>query len=162
MPEEMQPTRKGLRWKQFDYNSQNAYFLTICTLERKCILSTIAIRSTGTPAVVLSEYGEAVERCILSINKTGYAKVDHYVIMPDHIHLIICIRKNDHNETTLANQTVPHVVSTFKRFCRKEIGASIFQRSYFDHVIRDREDYETRMKYVYDNPIKSFYEGKYD
>ena len=158
---ENKPKRKVLRLKQFDYNSQNAYFLTICTLERQCVLSSISLGSTGTPEIRLSDVGEVVERCIQSINRTEYASVDNYVIMPDHIHLIVLIRKNVNESTVAANQTIPHIVSTFKRFCRKEIGKGIFQRAYYDHIIRDREDYQIRVKYIYENPIKSFYENKY-
>ena len=159
---EKQPQRKGLRLKQFDYNAKSAYFLTICTKDRKCILSKIVEGMSGVPEIVLSDVGKVVERNILSINDTEYATVDYYVIMPDHIHLIVCINQNEAENTTPANQTVPHIVSTFKRFCRKELSEGIFQRSYYDHIIRDREDYETRMNYIYENPIKSFFERKYE
>lgn len=54
---------------------------------------------------------------------------------------------------TPTNEMLPHIVSTFKRFCNKEIGNNIFQRGYMEHIIRDREDYETRAKYIYENPI---------
>ena len=50
-----------------------------------------------------------------------------------------------------------HIVSTFKRFCNKEIGENIFQRGYMEHIIRDREDYETRVKYIYENPMRRYY-----
>jgi hypothetical protein len=52
---------------------------------------------------------------------------------------------------------LPHIVSTFKRFCNKEIGYNIFQRGYIEHIVRDREDYETRTKYIYENPIRWYY-----
>ena len=48
---------------------------------------------------------------------------------------------------------LPHIISTFKRFCNKEIGGNLFQRGYFDHIIRDQGDYETRVKYIYENPL---------
>jgi hypothetical protein len=52
---------------------------------------------------------------------------------------------------------LPHIVSTFKRFCNKEIGNNIFQRGYIEHIIRDREDYETRAKYIYENPMHWYF-----
>lgn len=56
-----------------------------------------------------------------------------------------------------ANAMLPHVVSTFKRLCNKELGANVFQRSYAEHIIRDKEDYETRKKYLLDNPARWYY-----
>ena len=49
---------------------------------------------------------------------------------------------------------LPHIVSTFKRFCSKEIGFNIFQRGYMEHIIRNRDDYEEHAKYIYENPIR--------
>ena len=79
--------------------------------------------------------------------------------MPNHFHMIIRIEgdSNDlENGTSRApsptNKTIPHIVSTLKRFCNKEIGENIFQRSFYDHVIRGREDYEEIARYSYENP----------
>ena len=154
------PQRKDLRLKRFDYNSSNAYFLTICTQARQRILSRIVAGTDGKPQIVLTQIGDVIERNIRSIDNTGYALVDLYVIMPDHIHLIIRLNEKIKETIDPMNQTIPHIVSTLKRFCTKEIGYNVFQRSYYDHIIRDRNDYEARMKYVYENPAKWYYEGK--
>ena len=154
------PQRKELRLKRFDYNSTNAYFLTICTQERQRILSEIVLGNSGKPEIVLTKIGDVIERKIRSIDNTGYASVDLYVIMPDHIHLIVRLNETINETANPMNQTIPHIVSTFKRLCTKEIGTNVFQRSYYDHIIRDRKDYESRMKYVYDNPVKWYFEGK--
>lgn len=53
---------------------------------------------------------------------------------------------------------LPHIVSTFKRLCNKELGHSIFQRGYIEHIIRDHDDYKTRLKYICNNPIRWYYE----
>ena len=154
------PQRKEMRLKRFDYNSPNAYFLTICIKERQQILSKIILGKTEKPEIVLTNVGSVIERNVLSIDNTGYASVDHYVIMPDHIHLILRLNGIINETGNPTNQTIPHIVSTFKRLCTKEIGENVFQRSYYDHIIRDRDDYETRMKYIYENPVKWYYEGK--
>ena len=154
------PQRKELRLKRFDYNSTNAYFLTICTQERQRILSEIVLGNSGKPEIVLTKIGDVIERKIRSIDNTGYASVDLYVIMPDHIHLIVRLNETINETANPMNRTIPHIVSTFKRLCTKEIGTNVFQRSYYDHIIRDRKDYESRMKYVYDNPVKWYFEGK--
>ena len=56
------------------------------------------------------------------------------------------------------NKMIPHIVSTFKRLCNKEIGENIFQRSYMDHIIRDKDDYDTKCKYIYENPKRRYFE----
>lgn len=91
--------------------------------------------------------------------------MDRYVIMPDHIHIIIFLNPNEYRKRkdgsskapTPTNEMLPHVVSALKRFCNKEIGNNIFQRGYIEHIIRDREDYETRRKYIYENPKRWYY-----
>ena len=60
------------------------------------------------------------------------------------------------------NKTLPQVVSALKRLCNKEIGENIFQRSYYDHVIRDEEDYQTRVAYIYENPMRWYYDELYN
>ena len=111
--------------------------------------------------------GEIVEKHLLSSEQIPGVEIDEYAIMPDHIHAIIFI-KNLSNGTsrapspTVANEALPHIVSTFKSFCNKEIGTNIFQRSFYDHVIRDRKDYETRQKYIYENPKKWYYDKIYE
>ena len=88
--------------------------------------------------------------------------------MPDHIHAILIIHSNKPSAykagtsraPSPANEMLPHVISTFKRFCNKEIGCNIFQRGYFEHIIRGREDYEAVVKYIYENPIRRLYSPK--
>ena len=163
--------RKELRIKQYDYSSKGAYFLTICVNERKRILSSIVeAKSVGVgalddPKIQLTPIGKIVEQNLLSSERISGVIIDHYVIMPDHIHAIIFLdptkykpKQNGSSKApTPTNQMLPHLVSTFKRFCNKEIGKPIFQRGYMEHIIRDREDYQTRIKYIYENPIRWYY-----
>lgn len=78
------PKRKTARLKGFDYNNRGAYFITICTQNRKNVLSTIV--GEGSPLPRLSRYGETVEKWIQNIpEKYQEISVDQYVIMPNHI-----------------------------------------------------------------------------
>ena len=61
--------------------------------------------------------------------------------------------------TEPSNEMLPHLVSTFKRFVNKEIGENVFQRSYIEHVIRDVDDYNTKRKYIYENPMRWYYKN---
>ena len=74
----------------------------------------------------------------------------------------ICIKDRKRILSTIikptpTNEMLPHIVSTFKRFCNKEFGDKIFQRGYIEHIICDHKDYETRRKYIYENPMKWYY-----
>ena len=180
------PKRKDLRIKQYDYSSAGAYFVTICTKDRKRILSNIIKPSVGVgalddplngflnepqiPQIQLTEIGKVTEKYLLSSENIPGVKIDRYVIMPDHIHVIIFLypdkytsRKDGSSRApTPTNEMLPHIVSTFKRFCNREIGNNIFQRGYMEHIVRDREDYETRAKYIYENhPIRWYYDELY-
>ena len=168
------PKRKDLRIKQYDYSSAGAYFVTICIKDRKRILSDIIKSSVGVgahddPQIRLSEIGKIVEKNLLSSEKISGVSIDRYVIMPDHIHVIIFLDPEKYTylsngssrAPTPTNQMLPHVISTFKRFCNKEIGKNIFQRGYIEHIIRDREDYDTRVKYIHDNPSHWYFDELY-
>ena len=88
------PTRKPNRLPTFDYASNGAYFVTLCTQNARRILSTIAVGATcGRPPVIeLTAAGEIVEREILRLNEAyENLRVEHYVIMPNHVHLIVSI-----------------------------------------------------------------------
>ena len=85
--------------------------------------------------------------------------------MPDHIHAIIFLdsekytmRQNGSSRApTPTNEMLPHIVATFKRFCNKEIGENLFQRGYIEHIVRNKEDYETKRKYIHENPMRWYY-----
>ena len=85
-------------------------------------------------------------------------KVDKYIIMPNHIHMILIVENDYKNGTSGApsptNETVPSFVSMLKRFTNKKAGRSLWQRSYHDHVIRNEKDYERIWNYIDTNLFK--------
>ena len=78
--------------------------------------------------------------------------IDCFVIMPNHLHLIISI--NDSGVPRTAHPTVSRFIGTMKRFINKDIGENIWQKSFYDHIIRDDEDYSIKRKYIDENPLK--------
>ena len=163
-------SRKCVRLRHFDYNSLGIYFVTICVKDRMPILSNLESLSVGVgalddPKIVLTDIGKTIEKYLLSSENIKGVVVDKYVIMPEHIHVIIFLNPFEYKNCQLGssraptptNAMLPHVISTFKRFCSKEIGFNIFQRGYMDHVIRNKEDYEKHVKYIYENPLRRFY-----
>lgn len=155
------PTRKPNRLKNFDYSSDGLYFITVCVQDQQCILSKIVgDGALDVPKNILSEYGKIVEKNIISGNKIPNVTVEKYVIMPNHIHMILSVENKfpDSSGTSRApsttNKTIPHFVSTLKRFCHGEIGWKIFQRSYHDHIIRNEKEYLKIWEYIENNPLK--------
>ena len=94
-------SRKTPRLQAFDYNSVAAYFITICTEKRKCILSEIV--GTGVldcPQIKLTEYGKIAEKYINQLNDFyDHIFIESYVIMPNHIHLILFVKENGQSRT---------------------------------------------------------------
>ena len=154
--------RKTPRLQGFDYNKVGAYFITICTNDRRCILSHIV--GTGVldcPKLELTRYGTIADKYINQLNDFyDYISVDDYVIMPNHIHILLFIKPNGQSGTPVptrvnrANSVFSKFVSTFKRFCNKEYGENIWQARTNDHIIRNQEDYEKHLKYIHENPIR--------
>ena len=89
------PKRKPMRLPDYDYSTPGAYFVTICTHDRRCILSRVtvgAIHESPAVSLHLTEIGQIVKEFIEML-PTRYPDlaVDHYVIMPNHIHLLLRI-----------------------------------------------------------------------
>ena len=159
--------RKPLRLKNFDYSTTGAYFITVCTENRRMILSNIVGDDVlGVPKnVELLPYGTVADKYLNQLNDFyDSITIDQYVIMPNHIHILLLVPSNGSPRTstpTRQTSAVSHFVSTFKRFCNKEYGRNIWQRGFYDHVIRDRRDYEEIKKYIYENPIRWYYDELY-
>ncbi len=97
------------------------------------------------PKVILSEYGQIAEKYIKNI--PGITK---YIIMPNHIHLLIEIDGSMRASTP----TISSLIRSFKGLTTKEIGVPIFQRSFYDHIIRNEEDYLNVWEYINSNAQK--------
>ena len=147
--------RKHLRIPQYNYSNEGFYFITICTLNRKCILSKIIYtRVYELPQLLLSKYGKIVEKYIKSMN-SFYKDVQiiNYVIMSNHIHFICEIKETINNKSNNPSKMrIPMLISTFKRFTNKECMLKIWQRDYYEHVIRNEKEYIEIEQYIEDNP----------
>ena len=151
--------RKQIRLGEYDYSASGAYFVTICTKNRRCILSDIVGGGAlDAPPVELTSYGKILDDEIQkSMRIYQHIQIDKYVIMPNHVHMIINILY-DPNDTSRApsrtNETIPAFVSMLKRFTNKQCGEKIWQRGFYDHVIRTQHDYAQIWQYVDENPTK--------
>lgn len=158
------PQRKETRLKHFDYSTNGAYFITVCTENHKCILSKIV--GDGFPVPQLTECGKITENIMNEIEiKYDNVRVDKYVIMPNHIHIILTI--SDVFGTGNPSPTVSNIIAWFKYTSTKlinqkynSVGNRIFQRSFYDHIIRNENDYKEIWQYIENNPAK-WLEDKY-
>ena len=157
------PKRKSNRLPRYDYSQNGAYFVTMCVKNMHKILGSVENKN-----VVLSSIGEVVKEEIENVPKIrGEIEIAHYVIMPNHIHLIVHIVGADGDppesntqeniradcHPPLHRKSISNMVQGFKGAVTRKIGYSIWQRSYYDHVIRSREQYHQICKYIHENPL---------
>ena len=149
------PQRKPNRLRNYDYADNGTYFITICTAGKRCILSEIhAIMSFDQPYELrLSNEGIAVEESIKQIEKIySNISVEKYVIMPNHIHMLLLVGINADNRN--GGPSIQTVIAQFKRSVSLKLGHSVWQKGFYDHVIRGRSDYEKHWSYIDANPVK--------
>ena len=153
--EDKLPIRKKNRLENYDYSTCGAYFLTICTSARRNYFWNKVGATIGRPQdVELSTYGKIVDEVINNIPTVYPAiMIERYVIMPDHIHLLlrICV---DEDGRPMVAPTMSRVVQQLKGTVTKRIGVSIWQKLFFDHIIRNQKDYEEHINYIYENPMR--------
>ena len=147
------PKRKRTRVPGFDYSSVQAYFVTTVAAGRERIFSCI----NGRGQIELLPTGKIVQQHIEAL-AAHYecVQVQKYVIMPDHIHIIIFIGQRDERKRPSINQ----IMAAFKAGVSREIGRPIWQRSYYDHIIRSQSDYDEVWQYIENNPIQWVIDGK--
>ena len=133
------PQRKDLRLKDYDYSTNGAYFITICTEDKKKNLSYISTINDEYH-VQLTEIGQVVDHYIKTI-----PGIDVYAIMPNHIHMII-IKTN--------GKPISSDVRSLKGLTVKHAIGLAWQRNYYEHVIRNEEDYRIKRKYIETNPAR--------
>ncbi len=152
------PKRKQIRLPVYDYSTPGAYFVTICTQERRCVLPDVVVGDgvLDVPQVQLTLSGMCVRDTLLEIEQHyGWLSLDHYVIMPNHIHLLLRIEDNGPSGTPAhANSRLAVLISTLKRFTNKRCGVQLWQRSYHEHIIRNQNDYHEIWEYIEGNPAK--------
>ncbi len=157
------PTRKNHRLKEFDYSSPGYYFITFCTADRKNFLwSENRNGPISAKDVKLSAFGEVLKETIESIHDHYPAYyVDNYVIMPDHVHLILRIVRHENDDETKKTPAVSRVIQQVKGVVSKRTGCRLWQKLFYDHIIRDKEDYEIHMQYIDNNPAEREYDRIY-
>ena len=169
------PVRKNVRLHDYDYSKAGCYYITICVKDRHELLGRVVGAITNRPnqdantvQVELTEYGHIIEQTIIGIPVYyPYVSVDKYTIMPNHIHILFTFRYSEMwidggNERNLdkdgrliiAPTTLSNVVRQFKRHVTREIGFSMWQKSFHDRIIRNETEYQRVWRYIDENPAR--------
>ena len=147
------PKRKSTRLKGYDYSTPGAYFITICTKDRKELLSRIIVGEglCALPQNIMTPIGQEVEKSIQYINNNYIGVIiDKYVIMPNHIHLIVILD----NSGGCGNPPLQNVIGQLKSCTTNKFGDILWQRSFHDHIIRGEKDYQKIWEYIDTNATR--------
>ena len=164
--------RHSTRLKGYDYSREGLYFITVCIQNRECLLGEI---SNGE--MILNEYGETVQKVWNELPR-HYMNIQlgEFIVMPNHIHGIIIINNDDNNDgggnvgagfklaptaTATKKHGLPEIVRALKTFSAKQInkirntaGEKVWQRNYYEHIIRNANAHHKIAAYILDNPAK--------
>ena len=152
--------RKSIRLKNYDYSEPGDYFVTVCAKNRKNLFGEVVSNK-----MILSEVGEIINRCWLEIPKHfSNVELDISQIMPNHLHGILeesisdPIVGNSHGcslqggQDKRQYQKLPVIVSQFKssvvRICNQNDLSAKWQKSYYDHIIRNEKSYDKIYDYI--------------
>lgn len=156
--------RRSIRLKEYDYSQPGGYFVTIVTYQRDVLFGEIV-----NEEMVLNDFGKIADECWRAIPEHfPNVELGAYVVMPNHVHGIIIIAESvgARHVSPLQNQSTPRgfkrgsigaIVASFKSAVTRIIGhehnaTGIWQRNYYEHIIRNHEDWDRIHRYIDSNP----------
>jgi putative transposase len=158
--------RRSIRLKGYDYTQAGAYFVTVCTKDRICLFGEIV-----DGEMRLSDSGEIVAWTWQDLpNHVSNLQLDAFVVMPNHVHGIIIITNPVVRADSVGagsepaptrSHGLPEIVRQFKTFAARRIndirgapGAPVWQRNYYEHIIRNEKELATMREYITHNPLQ--------
>lgn len=143
--------RRSIRLAGYDYSQAGAYFITICTHDRACILGEII-----DGAMIHNEFGDIVTSHWQDLSEHHHnLELDESIVMPNHFHCIIILRQVSPEFTT----PISEIVRGFKTFSARQInkmrnckGIPVWQRNYYERIIRSETELNNIRNYIINNP----------
>ncbi|MFA6170411.1 MAG: transposase [Candidatus Margulisiibacteriota bacterium] len=135
---ENNPQRKMIRVKGFDYSTERPYFITICAKDKE-------------PYFLNRNLNHLIIKQLLEQKKTANFKIFVYCLMPNHLHLLLA--------PTVERISISNFVGAFKSKTSRlawnfGISGKLWQKRFYDHIVRKREDLEIIGQYILNNPVK--------
>lgn len=171
------PRRRHLRLKEYDYRQTGAYFVTICTSQRACIFGKIT-----DGRMELNDFGQIVLHCWQHLpDHFPKTTLDAFVIMPNHVHGIIFmtddypvgarhaspLQQQQHTSPTSQRPSLGTLVGSFKSASTRQIRTCaglpdfpVWQRNYYEHIIRHDESLARIQEYIVNNPLSWHLDGE--
>jgi putative transposase len=142
--------RRSIRLQNYDYTECGQYFVTICIQNRECLLGVI---SQGIFSA--SDSGKIVQRALKALQQNHpEITIESWIVMPNHVHFILEIYQQ-------SNVALGELVRQFKYDTTKQInksrnspGIKVWQRNYYEHIIRTDRAYQIIKNYIHQNPIR--------
>jgi len=145
------PVRKSNRLKGHDYSKAGCYFVTMCAKDGHELFGEfVGATALGRPRIELTPLGTCINETIQIANRDG-VKIEAYVIMPNHIHMIVCLERDTGDR---GRSPLQQIVRNMKSYVTKWAGFSPWQRSFHDHVIRNEIEYQKIWQYIEMNPVR--------
>ncbi len=158
------PNRRSIRLRNYDYSRAGAYFLTVCVRKRLCLFGDVVAGK-----MVLNEFGTIVrDEWLKTAEIRENIEMDSFVVMPNHVHGIVLIAgcagtaRRAPTLEQFANPvsgSLPTIIRSFKSAATRQInkkrntpGHPVWQRNYYEHVIRNDDDLEKIREYILTNP----------
>lgn len=156
--------RRTIRLKGYDYAQAGCYFATICSHQRECLFGEI-----DNGQIKLSIYGEIVSECWQALaHYFGNIELDTFVVMPNHLHGLILINNDSKSlgqrqpsSSGTARNSLSAIIQNFKSVSTRKVnqkraalGWHLWQRNYYEHVVRDEADMKRIQKYMSENALK--------
>jgi putative transposase len=163
--------RRCIRLKNYDYSQAGAYFITICTYKKEYILGDVV-----DGEMKLNEYGKlVVQEWLRTIDIRPNVELDEFIIMPNHMHGIVIITESNVGATCRspkgevpsplqkgpASASIGAIMAGFKSAVTRRVNVlrgtphkPVWQRDYYEHVIRNEHDLNEIREYIVNNPLK--------
>ena len=159
--------RRSIRLQGYDYSKEGVYFVTLCTRLQTALFGEIV-----DGEMRLSELGKIVEEEWQHIATVRLnVKLDQYVVMPNHLHGLVFIEDIEHKEispfqdrersSTLQAGSLGAIVGQFKvavtrrgKSRQLHLDQGIWQRNYYDRIVRDEQSLNQLRRYIFENPVR--------
>jgi len=148
--------RHSIRLLEHDYSQPGAYFVTVCTLNRVEMFGDVVDNE-----MVLNGYGRIVGECWRWLSaQYPYVRLDEWVVMPNHLHGVLILGETGvQTSSEPAGKSLGRLVGAFKTISTKRInearckvGGLVWQRDFYDHILRGEQDLNRIREYIAGNP----------